>query len=73
MLLGDITEIKKYEQELENYNKKLELLVSERTRQLDESNEDLLKKNTQLQESHEGTEARSGRIIAIQKNGFLWE
>ena len=48
MYVEDITQIKKYQIELEDYNKKLEKLVSERTRDVQNKNDALKEANQEL-------------------------
>jgi PAS domain S-box-containing protein len=65
--MRDISDRKKAERELEKYQNQLEILVRERTEELDAANEELTASNEELYEQREELQTSLSRLQEIQK------
>ncbi|WP_258104536.1 CHASE domain-containing protein [Marinoscillum sp. MHG1-6] len=70
-LFQDITAIKKYEETLEGYSLKLEDLVEQRTKELDQSNKALLSRNKELSEALQELKSAQDELVQSRKMASL--
>jgi PAS domain S-box-containing protein len=71
MFVQDITELKQTQQELEEYTEKLELMVADRTRELDNRNLELSQRNEKLAEALQSLKETQQQLIQAEKMASL--
>lgn len=70
-LIDNVTEIMRYESELETYSSKLQDLVEQRTQQLDHSNKELIKRNRELSDALNELKHAQDELVQSRKMASL--
>ncbi|MEP1891329.1 MAG: ATP-binding protein, partial [Cyclobacteriaceae bacterium] len=70
-LIENVTDIMKYEAELETYSSKLQDLVEQRTQQLDQSNKKLIERNIELSDALEELKMAQEELVQSRKMASL--
>ncbi|MEP0366248.1 MAG: CHASE domain-containing protein [Cyclobacteriaceae bacterium] len=70
-LIDNVTEIMRYESELETYSSRLQDLVEQRTEQLDHSNKELIKRNRELSDALNELKHAQDELVQSRKMASL--